>query len=60
MIGRGLTSLEGMRAATALTMRQANLRLIQDRWNNSLDTYNMTLLLQTPLFHGSWIRCEPR
>ena len=31
---------------------QGDTGLIGNRWNNSLDTYNMALLLQVPLFDG--------
>ena len=31
---------------------QGDTGLIGNRWNNSLDTYNMALLLQIPLFDG--------
>lgn len=32
---------------------QGDYGLIGNRWNNSLDTYNMALLLQIPIFDGS-------
>lgn len=32
---------------------QGDYGLIGNRWNNSLDTYNMTLLLQIPIFDGA-------
>lgn len=32
---------------------QGDYGLIGNRWNNTLDTYNMTLLLQVPIFDGA-------
>ena len=33
-------------------MAQGDYGLIGNRWNNTLDTYNMALLLQVPIFDG--------
>jgi outer membrane protein len=37
---------------------QGDYGLIGNRWNNSLDTYNVTLLMPIPIFDGS--QCEGR
>ncbi len=37
---------------------QGDYGLIGNRWNNTLDTYNMALLLQVPIFDGGQRECR--
>jgi outer membrane protein TolC len=44
------SSITGERLPSLVT--QGDYGLIGNRWNNTLDTYNMALLLQVPIFDG--------